>query len=81
MFHPSNSRHHRTHGGLRGRHPTDVALAGDAVEIQQAGTVVAVERDAAWGPSRPACSAGPSEEHRTDRHLDFRAPRRINYAW
>ena len=66
---------------LRGTHLIDVALARNAVEIHQAGTVVAVEQDAVWG-ALATCLVGPypGEEHGTDRDLDSRVPRCINYA-
>jgi hypothetical protein len=49
-------------------------LARDAVEIREAGTVVAVERDAVSG-SLATCSVGryPGEEHGTDRDLDSKS--------
>ena len=46
----SNSRRYRASDELRGTHSMDVALARNAVEIHQAGTVVTVEQDAVWGP-------------------------------
>ena len=67
-------------GRARGTHSLDVALARDAVEIRQAGTVVAVERDAVWGPSGLPGRPVPGEERATDRDLDSRVPRCINYA-